>query len=657
MASSGTIRNNFTTGYAVQIAWTVDSQSVANNTSSVTAKVQLVSTGSTYTINSSASKSGSLTINGTKYTFTFSAALSGNQTKTIFTKTVTVPHGTDGSKTCSFSCEAGINVTLSGTYFGTVPASGTGVFNTIARASTIASVTASVAINGTNTCAVSITRASSSFTHTVKFSFGSYSYTASNVGTSTSYAIPLTWMNGMPSSTSGTATVTVTTYSGSTKIGTAVSKNFTLTVPSSIVPTISSVTIAEAVSGLAAKFAAYIQNKSKLKVTTSAAGTYSSTIKSYKTTINGVNYSGASITSGTISTSGSVTITITVTDSRGRTATTTRSVTVLAYTAPKIGSFSVYRSNASGVQDYNGSYATVKMNFAITSLNSKNDKSHKVEYKQKSSSTWTQATSGSVYSYNSTLTLTATFSTETSFDIRLTITDYFGSAVAASEIPTAFTLVDFNASGRGLAFGKVSEVADHFEIEMPVDVNNNIFMGGDRRSDDEKNIYFKSLENAAYKHNCKLYGGNGNSVTSIGFFDSLNAMGVFRYLSSTKNLVVDAGVTFTRANGGKEFVTSETMTAADRSGRVRFSNGLLIQWGNVSITPSAANTPTAGSVTFAESYDYIPLVVVTPHSTVPGTTVTGSACSDFTKTGFKAYVTRTNTTATTLGWIAIGMKG
>lgn len=457
MASSGTITNAIRTGYAIQIAWTVDSQSVANNTSSVTAKVQLVSTGSSYTINSSASKSGSLTINGTKYSFTFSAALSGNQTKTIYTKTVTVPHGTDGSKTCSFSCVAGINVTLSGTYYGNVTASGSGVFNTIARASSIASVTSSVAINGTNTCTVSITRASSSFTHTVKFAFGSYSYSATGVGTSTSYAIPLSWMNGMPSSTSGTATVTVTTYSGSTKIGTAVSKNFTLSVPSSIVPSISSVSIAEAVSGLADKFGAYIQNKSKLKVTTSAAGSYSSTIKTYKTTINSVNYSGATITSGILNKSGSVTVSITVTDSRGRTASTTRTVTVLAYTSPKISSFSVFRSDASGVQNYDGNRATVKMNFAIASLNSKNDKSYKVEYKAKTSSTWTQATSGSVYSYNSALTLTVAFSTESSFDIRLTITDYYGSATATADIPTAFTLLDFKASGKGLAFGKVAE--------------------------------------------------------------------------------------------------------------------------------------------------------------------------------------------------------
>jgi hypothetical protein len=339
MATSGTIQQAITTGYRIQIAWTVDSQSVANNTSTVTAKVQLVSTGSSYTIVSSATKSGSLTINGTKYSFNFSAALSGNQTKTLFTKTVTVSHASDGTKTCAFSATCGINVTLSGTYYGNITASGNGTFNTIARASTISSVTASVAVNGTNAVAVAITRASSSFTHTVVFTFGSYTQTVNNVGTSTSYAIPTNWLNAIPNGTSGTGKVTVTTYSGNTKVGSAVSKNFTLTVPATVVPTISGVTLSEGVSGLAAQFGGYVQSKSKLSVKITAAGALSSTIKTYKTVVQGVTFTGASITSGLLMHSGTSTVTITVTDSRGRTASTTRSITVIPYAAPKITSF------------------------------------------------------------------------------------------------------------------------------------------------------------------------------------------------------------------------------------------------------------------------------------------------------------------------------
>ncbi len=465
MATSGTIQQAIRTGYRLQIAWTVDSQSVANNTSTVTAKVQLVSTGSSYTINSSATKSGSLTINGTQYTFTFTAALSGNQTKTLYTKTVTVSHSADGTKTCSFSATCGINVTLSGTYYGNVTASGSGVFNTIARASTISSVTSSVSVTGSNAVTVSITRAASSFTHTVVFSFGTYSNTQTGVGTSASYTIPQSWLNAIPNATSGTAKVTVTTYSGSTKIGSAVSKNFTLTVPSTVVPTISAVSLSEAVSGLAAQFGSYVQGKSKIAVKITAAGALSSTIKSYKTTIQGANFTAASFTSGFLTKSGTSTVTITVTDSRGRTASTTRSITVIAYAAPKITSFQGFRCLQNGSENYEGTYLNAAVNFTIASVGSKNTASYTLEYKPQSAGTWTALTSGAVYALNQNIiSASGLFSVDSSYDIRLSVTDFFGTVRSTFEIPTAFTLLDFNASGKGLAFGKVSEMVEGVEF-------------------------------------------------------------------------------------------------------------------------------------------------------------------------------------------------
>ena len=467
MAASGTIQEAIRTGYRLQIAWTVDSQSVANNTSTVTAKVQLVSTGSSYTINSSASKSGSLTINGTKYSFTFTAALSGSQTKEIFKKTVTISHAADGTKTCSFSATAGINVTLSGTYYGNITASGSGVFNTIARASTISSVTSSVAVNGTNAVTVNITRASSSFTHTVVFSFGTYSKTTTEVGTSTSYAIPTSWLNAIPKATSGTAKVTVTTYSGSTKIGSAVSKNFTLTVPSTVVPSFSSVAVADTTT-YQATFGNMVQNKSKAKFTITAAGNLGSTITAYKTVFEGKTYTGATPTTSTITKSGTASAVITITDSRGRTATFTKTWTVVAYTAPKIANFTVARCLADGTENYEGTFVKAAFNYTIASVNSKNANTYVIEYKPTSSTTWTALTNGTGYAVNTSIISTnGAFDVDTSYDLRLSITDSFTTIRGQTEIPTAFTLLDFNASGRGVALGKVSEKAEGVEFGLP----------------------------------------------------------------------------------------------------------------------------------------------------------------------------------------------
>lgn len=469
MASSGTINNTFRTGYAIRIVWNVNSQSVSGNSSNVTVKVQLISLGSSYTISSSASKDGSLTINGTKYTFSFTAALTGNQAKTLFTKTVDVPHNADGTKTCSFSCVAGINVTLSGTYWGDVTASGSGTFNTIPRASSISSVTSSVTINGTNEVTVAISRATSSFTHTVVFEFGSYSKTTTGVGTSTSYAIPTSWINAMPSATSGTATVQVTTYSGSTKIGSTVSKTFKVTVPSSIVPSITSVSLSEAVAGIYAQFGGYVQNKSKLKVTVSAAGVYSSTIKSYKTTVLSKSYTSASFTTGLLTSSGSVSVAVTVTDSRGRTATTTKTVTVIAYTTPTINSFTGVRCLADGTEENDGTYLKTYVDFTISAVSNKNSKSYVIEYKLPSASTWTSLTNGSVYALKDSLISTSgVFDINNSYDVRLSVTDFFGTVRKVIELSTAFTLIDFNAGGKGIAFGKVSEEPESAEFALPV---------------------------------------------------------------------------------------------------------------------------------------------------------------------------------------------
>lgn len=468
MAASGTITKAIRTGYQLKIVWTVGSQSVANNTSSVTVKVQLVSTGSSYTINSSASKSGSVTINGTKYTFSFTAALSGNQAKTLYTKTVTITHNADGSKTCAFSATCGINVTLSGTYYGDVTASGSGTFDTIARASTISGVTSSVSVNGTNAVKVDITRAASSFTHTVVFSFGSYSKTTTGVATSTSYAIPTSWLNAIPNATSGTAKVTVTTYSGSTKIGSAVSKTFKLTVPASVVPTISAVAVADTVTAVYNHFGNMVQNKSKPKFTITAAGTLSSTIKTYKTVFEGKSYSGATPTAGAITGSGTVSAKITVTDSRGRTASATKTWMVLPYSAPKIISFQGFRCLADGTENYEGTYLNAAVNFSVSPVSDKNTAAYTLEYKLQSATAWTVLTSGAVYALNSNIvSASGILGVDNSFDVRLSVTDYFGTVRSTIEIPTAFTLLDFNASGRGVAFGKVSEMAEGVEFGLP----------------------------------------------------------------------------------------------------------------------------------------------------------------------------------------------
>ncbi|UJQ87156.1 minor tail protein [Arthrobacter phage BaileyBlu] len=127
-----------------------------------------------------------------------------------------------------------------------------------------------------------------------------------------------------------------------------------------------------------------------------------------------------------------------------------------------------------------------------------------------------------------------------------------------------------------------------------------------------------------------------------------------------QNLIIDGNEIMARNNGvGGQVYFEFGLT----SGTAPIDNGSLTRKdyvdrrtysGSDSITPSAANTPTSKNITFpAGRFSSPPTVMVTPSTTVPGSTVTGWAATDITATGAKLWVTRTNTTNTTLNWIAL----
>ncbi|UUV46711.1 pyocin family protein [Bacillus phage vB_BanS-Thrax4] len=166
MALSGSFGTDFSTGYRLQIDWWA-SQDIANNTSRVRCDLYLISKGSSWTINSSATKNVSLTINGN---FSGSAqgglaGLSGNQKKFIFWHEVTVPHNSDGTKTVDLRGVLDIAVTLNGSYVASVNTSQTVTLDTIPRAS---SLTTAPDFTVGYSHDFAIARASSEFDHKVR---------------------------------------------------------------------------------------------------------------------------------------------------------------------------------------------------------------------------------------------------------------------------------------------------------------------------------------------------------------------------------------------------------------------------------------------------------------------------------------------------------
>lgn len=474
MALSGSLSNPFRTGYRLQIDWSA-TQNVGSNTSTITANFYLISTGSGYNINAGAAKALSIVIDGTTYSYSVNVTVAAGQTKLLATATHTLSHNADGTRSFAISGALGIAVTLSGTYWGTVSIDAVGfALNTIPRTSnptvSAANVTMGTAV------AIYTNRASTAFSHNLSYNInGNVATIATGVADGYTWTPPTTLASLLPNSVSAVCYITCDTYSGGTYIGSSTTA-FTIIVPNTIVPTISSVTIAEAVAGIAAKFSGYIQHKSKAKVTIVAAGVSGSTITAYSTTILGLTYPGATFTSGFLTSSGTVSIVTTVTDSRGRQASLTKTVSVIKYSNPAIVNFAVRRCLASGVPNEDGTSLHADMKFNIASVNNKNDKTWKTEYRLSGSGTWIALNTGNVYSYDAVYTnLTGIFGIDNAYEIKLTLTDFFGSVNTIVNLATAFTLLDFSASGKGFAIGQVSTM-DAFEVSLPTVYRNKVYL-------------------------------------------------------------------------------------------------------------------------------------------------------------------------------------
>lgn len=471
MATSGRINTNYVGGgYSFAIDWEVVSQDISANTSEIECTVKLISNGESYTINSSVPKDLKLTINGKSYETTVTANLNGGKTKTLFTKTLTVPHNADGSKTCAISAKLDIEVTLSGTYYASFNASGNAVLNVIPRQSDITSVTSNIPVDGTNKIIIVINRKSNSYTHDVRIKFGAYETTLTGITTRAEYAIPTSWLNAIPNSTSGTGTVFVTTKNGSTKIGSTVSKGYTLAVPTNVKPTFTALTLERINGDVPAAWGIYVQGKSKVKATiTGAAGIYGSTIKKYEISIGDVKGAASTLTADLLK-SGTVTITGTVTDSRGRTFSRTSTISVAAYKTPVLESVRLYRANASGVEDDNGTYIGGIIDFSFSQIG-QNAVNASIEYRLANAETWIYA--GAI-SDNVAFTLGGgNLNVDNAYEIRLGVADALDWVGKIEYIPTGFTLLDLRKGGKGIAFGKVAE-SDIFDVALDARFRNPI---------------------------------------------------------------------------------------------------------------------------------------------------------------------------------------
>lgn len=411
MAASGTINcsTTSTNDITAKITWSESDVSVANNTSKITVNLVYHKADSQYTTYGS----GYFTvkINGTDYSNNHYVSFSSAGDYTVLTQTVTITHDSNGSKTVAISV---VNGYVSGTTgLSATSGSGNAVLTTIARASTISCTNGNFGGSVTAT----VTRADSSFTHTLKFSIGaSYSETKTGVGTSLAYTVPASWAASVPAGTTATMTVTCTTYSGSTQIGSATSTTCTISVPSSWA---ASASISASLSGTKGDSNQVLKGLTSVTLTCTGTATTGSSISSYKWS-GGSTATTASISVSTSSV-GSTNYTCTVTDRRGKTASKTYTVTVVD---PK--------SSISGANS-----GTMGSAYALTITRLNSSFTHTVVYAINSSYTSGNRTGKTTSdSYTIPASWGAAIPSATSTNVTITCTTYNGSTSLGSVTKT-----------------------------------------------------------------------------------------------------------------------------------------------------------------------------------------------------------------------------
>ena len=447
-----------------------NSQNVSNNCSNVTVSVRFFRTNVGYTTYGSGTCY--CKINGTTYSSTVSPSQKiTNSGIDLFSKTLDIYHNNDGTKNLTCSAWIDMNTPLTSS-----EQSYSQTLSTIPRASK-PTLSASFVTMG-NSITVNTNRASSSFTHSLYYQIGSggWNTIGTGIGTSKSWTVPISFANSTPNSTSLSVKLWLETYNGSTYIG-CNSVSFTANVPSNIVPTINAINLSEVNSEIYQQFGVFVQGKSKISGSILATGSYSSTIKSYSVSINGSSYTTNNFTTDYLISSGENVCFVTVKDSRGRTASQTVNFNVVEYANPVINSFSVSRCNQDGSPNDEGNCVKCVVSANISSVNNKNTKLFQIKYKKISETEWNIVELDSS-SYNlETIKIIQNIDTESEYNFKVVATDFFSFAEYSHNVSTAYTLMDFNYSGRGLAIGKVS-TENAFEVSMDTKLSGDFTING-----------------------------------------------------------------------------------------------------------------------------------------------------------------------------------
>ena len=433
------------------------SYSVENNTSYVEWWVGIRSN-TQYHTHSGILETFKVSVNGTQVlNQSFTPDVPVNTLVGIKSGAVTISHDADGSKTISVS--ASFSGSDPGHYAPiTGSCSGTFKLTTIPRASSISIDSPSIECG--NTININGSSASKNFTHKIYATWNGKTSELVTIasGTTTpsfSYTIPTAWEKDLPNSTSGIATFTLETFSGSNSVGSK-SVNATIKVRSGVVPSIDNIKITDA-NSVCAGIGQIVQSQSRLNFAITYSGAQGSTVTSVSTEFEGQTYNNSTFTTGTVQGSGSISYTTTIYDSRGRSSQVSGKITVSAYSSPRLTNVTAKRANSSYVVDEaSGTYALLHFKVGFTSLTGKNATSFYIQYRASGASSWTKINSwDNNYSLEQDYKAGNLFTSATSsYEVAFGVKDKFMNDYSWQIFTVAptYSLINFGKDGRSLTF-------------------------------------------------------------------------------------------------------------------------------------------------------------------------------------------------------------
>lgn len=414
-----------------------------------------------------------LRVDGQEYSWREgSHSLSQGHSSVMLTQTITVKHLDNGLKNLPVS--ATFRVLQTGSLTLTISEQSLA----LSRTSKPSSLNIGRGVIG-SALSVNINRMHDGLTHTIRYKWFSKSGTiATNVATSHSWTIPLTFAQDIPNTATGTGTLYLDTFNGSEKVGTQ-EVAFVAVVPDTMRPTFTGITLADGhrtVRGLLTGNN-FLQGLSDIQVTfNGAAGSYGSAIAGYKAEIVNrgqvTTSNGGSL--GPMKFNGSATIRASVFDGRGRqSATRDVTINVIEYFAP-VWSFSAVRtrSNPNIVQVLR----TAKIAPVTFGGSQKNTMTLSFRVAPVGSTSFTADTGGASASYTtvseligSAANLGGNYAANRSYTIIGTLADRFTSVEFSASVSTESVVMSYDKDGR-VGVGKPVEFGKPGSLDVAGDI-------------------------------------------------------------------------------------------------------------------------------------------------------------------------------------------